>query len=275
MKLDIQIVLYNSQSKLPHLLKSLKLAEPAFDFRLHFLQHDEFAGYDEIIKEFEFEYTLEAHTNIGFGAGHNYLFERYSAQYQEFFLVSNPDCIYFYEFFVNLEQDLAKYNSWGLIDFAQFPNEHPKPYDKTTLETPWCSASVLLVNTSTFRQLKGFDPLIFMYGEDVDLSWRTKYLGKKLLHFPNCRVGHYVGASSESEHGESPFAAKHMHAAELYLTAKFGFENSKGVEWIKNHSPYKQEAIKIYEQMKPIVHHPKADFISAHSLHAKRWQTGM
>lgn len=271
--MNIQIVLYKSRTKLPHLLKSLELADSVLELKLHFLQHDN-EDYQEILRNCKFEYTIDKHDNIGFGAGHNFLFQKYGKEYDNSFLVSNPDCIYFFDFFASLNGNLNKLINWGLIDFTQFPHEHPKPFDPVTLKTPWCSASALLVNTAAFRQVGGFDDLIFMYGEDVDLSWRIKYSGFELYHLPICRVAHYVGASSadESGHGESPFAAKHMHAAELYLTAKFSLDNSKGVEWIKQHSPYKREAIEIYEKMKPVVRHPKAEFMK--SLHAKRWQIG-
>jgi len=59
-----------------------------------------------------------------------------------------------------------------------------------TLETPWASGAALLVRRAAFEAVGGFDPRIFMYGEDVDLSWRLRAKGWRLLYLPRLAVVH-------------------------------------------------------------------------------------
>ena len=59
----------------------------------------------------------------------------------------------------------------------QIPYEHPKAYDPVTLDTPWVSGAATLFRREAFEAVGGFDDAIFMYGEDVDLSWRLRARG--------------------------------------------------------------------------------------------------
>ena len=46
--------------------------------------------------------------------------------------------------------------------------------DPVTLDTVWCSGAAMLLRRSAFESVGGFAARIFMYGEDVDLSWRLR-----------------------------------------------------------------------------------------------------
>jgi hypothetical protein len=72
----------------------------------------------------------------------------------------------------------------------QIPYEHPKDYDPVTLDTEWCSGAAVLLRTAALRAEGGFEPRIFMYGEDVDLSWRLRCAGWRLRYLPRCAVVH-------------------------------------------------------------------------------------
>jgi GT2 family glycosyltransferase len=283
MHLPLQIILYNSQQKLHGLLKSVKLLaeESRPEFKFHFVQHDtqDRDRYLEVILQYltEDEFTFLQNDNVGFGAGHNFLFKQYQDKYPTQFMILNPDMIFFYDFFINLEKRLAATtDNWGLIDFAQFPHEHPKEFDPVTFHTPWVSGSATLVRKNAFAKVNGFDDNIFMYGEDVDLSWRILYQDFQLLHFPDCRVAHYINASSKddsSNEEESPFAVQHMQAAELYLSEKFKLNNHDGIKWILEQSPYRNEINAIYHKMisRGVPYHPDSADISIASLRSKRW----
>lgn len=47
-----------------------------------------------------------------------------------------------------------------------------------------------LVKRSIFEQVGGFDEKFFMYGEDLDLSYRIKALGFKVLYYPGFSILH-------------------------------------------------------------------------------------
>jgi len=82
-------------------------------------------------------------------------------------------------------------NSVGAWEMRQMPYEHPKIYDPVTRETSWMSGAAFAVRREIFEQIGGFDSNIFMYAEDVDLSWRIRALGYQLKYCPKVRIRHY------------------------------------------------------------------------------------
>ena len=52
------------------------------------------------------------------------------------------------------------------------------------------SGATMLVRSSAFRHLGGFHPAIFMYHEDVDLCWRARLAGYRVLFCPDATVVH-------------------------------------------------------------------------------------
>lgn len=66
-----------------------------------------------------------------------------------------------------------------------------------TYRVDWVFGACMLIKRDIVLKLKGFDENIFMYGEDMDLCYRAKKLGYKVL-YTNCEyIIHYGGASSK------------------------------------------------------------------------------
>ncbi|HZQ62598.1 MAG TPA: glycosyltransferase family 2 protein [Casimicrobiaceae bacterium] len=129
-----------------------------------------------------------AGTNLGFGRGHNANAELGEAP---FILVLNQDCILepgVLSPLLSLAQ--ADDESVAAWELRQIPYEHPKAYDPVTLDVPWVSGAGSLFRRSAFEAVSGFDPHIFMYGEDVDLSWRLRARGHRLRYVPRLAVVH-------------------------------------------------------------------------------------
>lgn len=77
------------------------------------------------------------------------------------------------------------------VDARQIPCEHPKWFDPVTGEQSWASGACLLVRTPWFREAGGFDATAFpSYVNDVDLSWRLKLAGGRVVHEPNAVLFH-------------------------------------------------------------------------------------
>ncbi|MDB5944749.1 MAG: hypothetical protein JWQ13_4315 [Ramlibacter sp.] len=132
--------------------------------------------------------------NIGFGRGMNALMATSQAP---FVLVLNQDAIPepgSLEFLCETARtDAAQVAAW---EMRQIPFEHPKDYDPVTLDTEWVSGAAVLLRTSAARQVGGFEPRIFMYGEDVELSWRLRCAGYRLRYIPRCAVVHHTYAEA-------------------------------------------------------------------------------
>ena len=155
--------------------------------------------------------------NLGFGRGHNANAERGTAP---FLLVLNQDCVLEPEALDGLLASAAKdpedIAAW---EMRQIPYEHPKSYDPVTLDTSWASAAALLLRRRAFESVAGFEPRIFMYGEDVDLSWRLRAKGWRVVYRPKFAVVH----RTYSEAGEvKPLQVFGGVLASLCLRARFG-----------------------------------------------------
>jgi len=126
--------------------------------------------------------------NVGFGRGHNANAARCMAP---FLFVLNQDCVLEPGVLPPLlelaDSDERRVAAWEL---RQIPYEHPKAYDPVTLDVPWVSGAATLFRRSTFDAVGGFDPALFMYGEDVDLSWRLRARGFRLRYAPKLAVVH-------------------------------------------------------------------------------------
>jgi len=57
------------------------------------------------------------------------------------------------------------------------------------------TGAFLLTRKEIFAKIKGFDEDFFMYGEDLDLSYRIKELGYKIIYYPLFKAYHLKGQS--------------------------------------------------------------------------------
>lgn len=64
-----------------------------------------------------------------------------------------------------------------------------------TAEVDVVSGAFLMLKKSLYSELGGFDEAFFMYGEDIDLCYRIKEKGKKVVFYPEATVLHLKGQS--------------------------------------------------------------------------------
>ena len=57
------------------------------------------------------------------------------------------------------------------------------------------SGSFLLIDSNLFKKLNGFDEEFFIFGEDLDLCYRSKKIGKKVYYLPWVTLKHIGGFS--------------------------------------------------------------------------------
>ena len=78
----------------------------------------------------------------------------------------------------------------------------------------WVSGAAMLVRTSAFGQVGGFDGRIFMYMEDVDLCRRLREQGWAIGYEPNAVVEHVMGHSQSADQPVRWYSAYHAYLAE-------------------------------------------------------------
>ena len=60
------------------------------------------------------------------------------------------------------------------------------------------SGAFMLMRRSLYQQINGFDESFFMYGEDLDLCYRVKQAGLRVVYYPLATVIHLKGQSGLS-----------------------------------------------------------------------------
>lgn len=132
---------------------------------------------------------IEETTNWGFGKANNLGFLQGKSDFVCFF---NIDTELFSDTFSKLEEEVLNSDeNVALLELRQFPYEHPKIYNVVSGETSWSSGAAFAVRRNIYNKIGGFDEKIFMYAEDVDLSWRIRSQGYLLKYVPRVRIYHY------------------------------------------------------------------------------------
>lgn len=90
----------------------------------------------------------------------------------------------------------------GFIDVYGYPfcrgrifdtiEKDEKQYDKVS-EIFWATGACLFIRAELYHSLGGFDEDLFSHQEEIDLCWRMKLLGHKVMFCPASEVMHYGG----------------------------------------------------------------------------------
>lgn len=228
MTFDICFAAYNSEKWLKGCLEALSRLD--YDKKQVCLYFADGASCDHTLVELErlkAEYKdvfgafeiLPQKANRGFGTASNRAAEAGSG---EIVFYLNLDTKIFPDALRILEKEIRSSPSeWGAFELRQFPYEHPKYYNPVTMETSWASGAALAVRRTVLEQVGGFDESIFMYGEDVELSWRIRLGGYKIKYVPAACTWHY---SYQSPNEVKPVQVVGSLASNLLLRYKYGTE---------------------------------------------------
>ena len=81
------------------------------------------------------------------------------------------------------------------------------------------TGAYLLMPSSLYQQLGGFDETFFMYGEDIDLCWKIKAAGYKMIYYADVKCLHLKGQSGRSSKNE--FVQYHFYNAMLIFYDRY------------------------------------------------------
>ncbi|MGR9155152.1 glycosyltransferase family 2 protein [Rhizobium leguminosarum] len=222
---DISAVTHNSQKWLPAFGDTLKALDyPKEKLHICFIDNgstdetrqclrETIAGLSEV----GIEARLIEQTNVGFGGGHN---TGVKAGGSDFVLITNVD--------LTLEPNsLRRIVSHAVADtpmaaaweMRQKPYEHPKVYEPLTGTTNWNSHACVLLRRVAFEKVGGYSHDLFMYGEDVELSYRLRAHGFVLRYNPQAVVYHHTYEKA----GEiKPIQYIGSTFANLYIRLRYG-----------------------------------------------------
>lgn len=225
-EIDISVVTYNSEKWIDNFVNSLlQLNYPLKKIHLYFTDHKskdatiDFLNKKVKLLEKKFgSININVRDNLGFGVGHDYAI---NLGCSDFVLVTNIDI----EFYPDTLKNLMQYvfanstNNVASWELRQTPYEHPKYYDPVTLETNWSSHACILLRKSAYKQVGGYEKLIFMYTEDVELSYRFRSFGYRLIYCPSAVVKHFCYTTEKEI---KPLQFKGCLLGNAYIRLRYG-----------------------------------------------------
>lgn len=223
-KLTISIVNYNAGDYLLNCLKSLKQIKKEAEFDVFVVDNNSSdRSLEKAKKEYpEFNY-IRNDENLGFGKAHNIVLKKAKTPYV---LTLNPDCVipegtvaYMLKYMEdNSDVGLSTckvVKADGTLDIAShrgFPTpkasfyyfflKNDKYYHLTDRdmdkqhEIDSAVGAFMLIRKSVLEKVGYFDEDYFLYAEDIDLCYRIKKAGFKIMYVPDVQIEHVKGISS-------------------------------------------------------------------------------
>lgn len=195
---DVSVVSYNSSKWVDNFIMSLISQKYPLD-KIHFVvvDHGSTDSTLDQLKQWQSRvgsqfarFEIIQQPNLGFGAGHH---RAITTGHSDYCLVTNLDLEFPSHSILNVVNAALcdKNQTVASWEMRQVPYEHPKYYDPVTLETNWSSHACILISRSAYQTVGGYDDRIFMYAEDVELSYRFRSHGFALKYVPQAPVRHF------------------------------------------------------------------------------------
>lgn len=199
MNIDIIMVSYNSEKYIEKCVNSIIKSD--YDLKkvgLYFFDNKSSDNSVKVLKQlkekngekFDKFAIFEGKKNYGFGVANNKASKYARAEYL-FFL--NIDCEIYEDTLSKLCDKIKNSNQsqTGIYELRQEIYEHPKYYDPISGKTKWASGACFVMKRELFKKIKGFDKNIFLYCEDVEISFKVRKLGYDIIYLPDIPIIHY------------------------------------------------------------------------------------
>ena len=233
MKLSVIIVNYNVKYFLEQCLKSVFISGKDLQMEVFVVDNNSVDGSVEMVKEKFPQVKLIANKeNTGFSHANNQALKKATG---EFILLLNPDTVVEDNTFPKVLEFMDKTPNSGGLGVKMIDGQGVfLPESKRGLPTPSVaffkifglsalfpksrifgkyhlgyldndkihsvdvlSGAFMLLRKSVLKKTGYLDETFFMYGEDIDLSWRIIQAGYKNYYFPQTRIIHYKGESTK------------------------------------------------------------------------------
>jgi hypothetical protein len=233
--ISVIIVNYNVKEYLSSCLNSIRKAASGLELEIFVVDNASTDGSKEFIpRNFPEVHYIFNKENVGFGKANNQAIRKANGTYT---LIINPDTLISEDTLTVMKTEMEKYQDCGaagckmLNADGSFAPESRRsvptiksaaskvlglhnlfPKSKTfasyylgwldeneASEIPVLSGAFMFYRTAVLKELDGFDERFFMYGEDIDLCYRTTEAGYSIRYVPETSIIHYKGESTRKD----------------------------------------------------------------------------
>lgn len=232
MTLSLIIVSYNTKELLTKCLRSVDIACRDLKYETFVVDNNSTDGSSQMVeKEFPYVKLIKNQKNLGFSRANNQALKLARGKYV---LVLNPDTRLFTDTITKMIKFMGELPQVGIATCrVELPDgrldrdcrrRFPTPWrafthfsslskifkgtqlfdsyhmgylkDNTQHEIDSCAGSFMLIRKKDLDRVGFFDEDFFFYGEDLDLCWRLRQAGYKIVYTPIAKIIHYKGVAS-------------------------------------------------------------------------------
>jgi GT2 family glycosyltransferase len=294
MKLSVIIVNYNVQHFLEQCLHSVRKASKNVSLEVYVVDNNSVDGSVEMVKDkFPEVFLIENKKNTGFSYANN---QAIKVSKGEYVLLLNPDTVVEEDTFEKVvafmdahpdagglgvkmldgkgnflpeskrglpTPSVAFYKIFGLSKLfpksKTFGKYHLGFLNKDqTNEVDVLSGAFMLMRKSVLDKVGLLDETFFMYGEDIDLSYRIILGGYKNYYFPETRIIHYKGESTKKSSVNYVFVF--YRAMVIFAEKHFSQNNAKLFSFLINLAIYLRAGAAITARFLKSIALPTFDF---------------
>ncbi|WP_407557789.1 glycosyltransferase family 2 protein [Winogradskyella sp. 4-2091] len=245
MKLSVVILNYNVRYFLEACLKSVEVAIASIDAEIIVIDNNSSDDSCEMVKQlFPSIKLIENKENLGFSKGNNIGVAEAKGEY---LCILNPDTIVAENTFIKLLKFSNAKQNLGIVGCQLIDGTgNYLPESKRNVPTPKVALKKVLgkvddyyannidsdktgkvdilvgafmwLKKEVYEAVKGFDESYFMYGEDIDLSYKIKKAGYDNYYFGETTVIHFKG---ESTFKDAKYAKRFYGAMQIFYKKHF------------------------------------------------------
>ncbi|MFT4031411.1 MAG: glycosyltransferase family 2 protein [Siphonobacter sp.] len=241
------IVYYKGQQWIQSCLASLRTS--IIPVKTILVNNDHPSEMQVIRNEFPEVMILQASENKGFGIANNLGITQALQQGAKYVLLLNQDAWVFPETLTYLTNQLNQNPSYGVVSPLHLTAQQDAlDYGFSTYLSPercqgyvsdvilgitkpiypltFTNAAVWLVTRTCYEAIGGFDPVFFMYGEDMDWCYRLQYHGFRMGVVPAAKACHVRNGQNAAKPAKRPFSA-----SAGYLFTGYNLAFVKNINW--------------------------------------------
>jgi len=298
-KLSIVIVNFNVANYLEQCLISVEKAIQDIDCEIFVVDNNSVDGSCKMIRRlFPTVILIENNSNLGFAKANNQAIRKATG---EFILLLNPDTVVEKGTFRKAIEYISSQADFGGLGVKMidgnglflpeskrgFPSPkvafyklsglatlfpHSKTFNKYHLgylnneeinEVDVLSGAFMLIRKNVLDEIGLLDETYFMYGEDIDLSYRIVNAGYKNIYFPKTTIIHYKGQSTQK--GSLNYVILFYTAMKIFAQKFFSKTHARTFLFFLNIAIYFRAGISLARRIFAKSLYPILDFITVYT----------